>query len=127
ERGEDPAEIAGVEPELLGQLRGDGVLAVRDLIEHACLGEGERCLEIAVAKETDLAGIEPAEAAHVGDTPIEGRCSLRCPYSAMLADVNNIVASVNRCARRAPARRLSPGARASCASPRAGTSRPPGG
>jgi hypothetical protein len=72
------------------------VLAVRDLVEHARLGERERRLEVAVAEEADLAGVEPAEAADVGDAAVEGPCRLWTGYRAMLADGNNLVASVKR-------------------------------
>jgi hypothetical protein len=58
---------AGVEGQLAGQLGGRRPLAVRQLVQHPGLGQGERGFEIALAQETDLLGVEPVEASNDRD------------------------------------------------------------
>jgi hypothetical protein len=72
------------------------VLAIRDLVEHSRLGQGERALKVPIPQEPDLARVEAAEPPDVCDAAIEAPTGPGMGYRGMLADVNNLVASVKR-------------------------------
>ena len=68
---QDPAEIARVEPEVAAELGGGRAVAVRQLVEHARLGEGERAAGQTFVQEADLPRVEAVEAPHVGYALVE--------------------------------------------------------
>ena len=71
EAAQDAAQIARIEPELSPErARGDGVL-MRELVEDAPLGQGERAGQIALVQEADLPRVEAIEPPHRGD-PLVG-------------------------------------------------------
>ncbi len=67
---EHPAQISLIEFQLPGQLGRGRPVAVRDLVQHASLGQGERALQQAFVQNADVLRIEPVEAAAVST-----RCS----------------------------------------------------
>ena len=82
---QDPAEIAGVEPELARDVARGQLLAAGQFVEHARLGEREPALPPAVAQHADVLRVEPVEAPHRGDALVEvavrhdchhGRCDI---------------------------------------------------
>jgi hypothetical protein len=75
---QDPAEIARVQPEIAAKLGGRGPLAVRQLVEHAHLAEGEGALEVPLLEQADLPRVEAVEAPHGGHARIEVLVSHIC-------------------------------------------------
>ena len=67
EAAQDAAEIAGVEPEILGDLRRGRLVAMHDLVEHARLAERELALVDALMQQPDALRVETVEAPHGGD------------------------------------------------------------
>ena len=67
---EEPAQVAGVEPELGGDLGRGGRGAVGELEQHAPFGEGEGGVEVSLVEYADEAGVEPVEPPHIGDVPV---------------------------------------------------------
>ena len=61
---EDAAQVAGVEPQLLAQVRRRGLLDVRELVERARCGQGKRTGEEMLLQDADLARVETIEPAH---------------------------------------------------------------
>ena len=100
EPAQDAAQIAGVEAEVAAELgRRSTRRGWRQLVEHAHLGQREIGVEIVVAEDADLAGVEAVEGADRVDV---GR------RLAMIVDiVDEIVDSVNSCCACAPASRRS--------------------
>src|SRR2546427_169028 len=59
--------------------RRGGLLAVRELVEHPHLAQGERALEVALVQQADLLGVEAVEAPHRRDARIEASLGHRRP------------------------------------------------
>src|SRR5207245_1772044 len=79
EAGQDATEVAGVQVERAGELGGGGGLAVRQLVQHAHLGERERTAQVAVLQDANAAGVQTVEAADGVDVLLElarAGCSL---------------------------------------------------
>jgi hypothetical protein len=65
---EQPAQVSRVEPQLAPECRRRWRVAMRELEEHASLGEREGTVEVAALVErADEAGIEPIEPTHGGN------------------------------------------------------------
>ncbi len=73
EAAQDAAQIPGVDAEVATQLGGRRVHAVRELVQHARLREGERTAGEAFTQHADLARVEAVEATHGVDAAIEVR------------------------------------------------------
>jgi multidrug efflux pump subunit AcrA (membrane-fusion protein) len=71
EAAQDAAEIARVHSQILGELAGGRLVALRELVEHARLGEGERAFEPAFLQHADALGVEAVEAPHRGDAGLD--------------------------------------------------------
>src|SRR5689334_19644287 len=76
---EHPAEIAGVEIELLGDITGSRRLAVGDLVEQPHLAQRPGRVEKVLSQYADLTRVEAVEAADGGDA--RGGCSSHGPAS----------------------------------------------
>src|SRR5262249_47418741 len=63
---DDAAQVAGIEAELAAQLTRRHRVTVRQLVEHAALGQRERTGEIALVEQADLLRVETVEAPHRG-------------------------------------------------------------
>jgi hypothetical protein len=61
---QDAAEVPRIELERGGEVGRRRLLAMRQLVQHADLGETERALEMALAENADLAGVEAIEPPH---------------------------------------------------------------
>src|SRR5207249_7214873 len=68
EAAQDPAEIAGIEPELARDFGRGRARARFELVKNARLGERERAVEPGRLQHADALGIETVEAAHGCDT-----------------------------------------------------------
>src|SRR6185312_7404569 len=75
EVAEDAAQVAGVEVELAGELRGACGMAVGELVQHANRGEGEVAAEVRFIENVDAARIESIESADGVDGV---RCGAGC-------------------------------------------------
>ena len=76
EAAQDAAQIPVVEIEVGGELARGHVLAMRQLVEHARLGEREARVHQALLQQAELARVEAREAPHRGDALFElGMCS----------------------------------------------------
>jgi hypothetical protein len=67
EAAHDPADVAGVEPQVAGDLAGGRPIAVRELVEEAHFGEREGTVEMAVPEQPDVAGVKAVERADRGN------------------------------------------------------------
>src|SRR5690606_28844925 len=67
EAAQDAAEIAGIEAELAADIGRSGFLPLRELVQHACLGKGERTLQMLFFQHADLARVEAVEGAERAD------------------------------------------------------------
>src|SRR6185437_4413884 len=63
EVAENAAQVAGVEVEIAGEVRGAGGIAVGELVQDANLGEGEVAFEMGFVEDVDAPGIEAVEPA----------------------------------------------------------------
>ena len=63
ELGEEAAQLAPIEPEIVGQFGGRGELAMGQLVEHPDLRKSIWALEMAGAEEAEFAGVEAVEPA----------------------------------------------------------------
>ena len=61
------AQIPGVEAQVVPQIGGGEIVAVRELVEHAHLGERVRTVEEVLAERADLARVEAVERADGGN------------------------------------------------------------
>ena len=69
------AQIAGVDAEIAPERPvAVGAVAVRELVEHAHLGERQAAREHALIKKAELTGIEAIEGAHAGDEGVGVGC-----------------------------------------------------
>ncbi len=66
-----PAQEAGVEPEIAGQIGGGAGGAVRDLVDDARFLQREGTVQQLRLDDAELAGVEAAEAADRGDLAVE--------------------------------------------------------
>src|SRR5438105_6794791 len=63
EAAQHAAQVARVEPQVAAQLGGRRLLAMRQLVQHAHLGQRERAVVRAAAQQADLPRVESVEAA----------------------------------------------------------------
>jgi len=76
ETAQQPAQVAGVEVQRLGQLGGGGVLAVRQLPQQARFGQRKAAVQQAFVQHADAARVEAVEGAQRGDAFVGGgHCS----------------------------------------------------
>src|SRR3954471_10137802 len=68
---DDAAEITGVEPERDADLLGRDGVALRKLVEHPRLGQGERALQQLLVEHAELARVEAVEGADGGDSTVD--------------------------------------------------------
>ena len=61
---DDPAEIAGIQPQFCSDLLRRRMVAVRELIQHPRLGERERAVEQLLLEHAEPPGVEPVEGPH---------------------------------------------------------------
>src|SRR5262245_56556805 len=71
EAPEDPAQVAGVEPQVAAERAGGETVAMGELVEDAGLGEGERAPDQSLVEDADPLGVEAIEAPDAGDAPLE--------------------------------------------------------
>ena len=70
------AEIAGVEIERAADVARGGASPLRDLVEHARLGQRVGAVELGLAQHADLPRVEAVEAAHRGDALLASRLGM---------------------------------------------------
>jgi hypothetical protein len=94
EAPQDATQIAGVHLQLLADLGRGEPVAVRELVEDARLGQGERAVEVALVQQADLPRVETVEAPHGRHAPVELRLDHALPPETarvqVLAKVNHI-------------------------------------
>src|SRR5881396_2182752 len=88
-------ELAHREKPTAAELGRGGLLAVRELVEHPHLAQGERALEIALVQQADLLGVEAVEAPHRRDARIEAGLGHRRP-SRLADNVKHLLDYVKR-------------------------------
>ena len=76
EAAQDAAEIAVVEVEIGRERARRHLLAMRELVEHARLGEREARVHQALLQQAELARVEAGEAPHRGDALLRDRASV---------------------------------------------------
>jgi len=64
---EEAAEVAGIDPEILGEIGRGRRLAMRQLVDDPRLGQRELAAVIALVQHADLARVEPRKAPHCLD------------------------------------------------------------
>src|SRR3982074_3195142 len=69
--GQNSAEVAGIETEISAQLGGGGMVAKRELVEDARLGQRKRAVQQPLAENADLLRVEAVEAPHRGDAVLQ--------------------------------------------------------